>query len=202
MSAFLDIAGDANHRVPSPAEKILAGIQADPEGIIRAPRPTDGAAMSRLATALGTLDVNSTYTYIMLCQYFSSTCRVAESYGALAGFVTGFRRPDAAETLFIWQVGVAPAARRRGLALAMLLALLLSTDGPPKFIEATISPSNHASRHLFDRLARLLRCGRQTGTGFDAELFAPETHESEGIFRIGPISESIIEQLSTGVIKP
>lgn len=169
---------------------------------IRVPRPADGATMRRLAREAGGLDVNSTYYYIMMCSYFSSTCRIACSGESAVGFVTGFRPSDISRTLLIHQIGVSPEWRGKGIGKSMLLALLAGRDGAPEFIEATISPSNLASRALFNWLSRKIRADQQFRPEFTADLFLPELHEPEDTVRIGPINQQMMERLNMEEIKP
>lgn len=135
--------------------------------------------MHRLAVDAGSLDVHATYVYLLLARDFADTCLVCvDPEGALRGFVTAYRRPEAPDALFIWQVGVCPTARRQGLALRMLRALLDRFDQSVRHVEATIAPSNDASLGLFRKLAE-----DQGGTFRDEPLFTAdhfdESHEDE-----------------------
>ncbi|NQV23590.1 MAG: diaminobutyrate acetyltransferase [Rhodopirellula sp.] len=159
---------------------------------MRAPATNDASEIWRLVRESGVLDQNSAYLYLLLCRDFSDTCLVAESEQRIVGFVTAYRLPTDSRTLFIWQVGVCASARRQGIALKMLAELVNQTRSLD-FIEATVAPSNLASRRLFESLAR----GRGVSltdiadAGFLTGDFPPGDHEAEPLLRIGPLSERI-----------
>src|SRR5690606_27639742 len=128
------------------------------------------------------------YAYLLLCRDFSSTCLVAECSSALTGFVTAYRPPARSDVLFVWQIGVAPRARGQGLATRLLEELLAQPACHGiRFLEANITPSNHASWRLFERLARRLAAPMETGEGFRADWFGDAAHEAELLMRIGPL---------------
>jgi L-2,4-diaminobutyric acid acetyltransferase len=152
---------------------------------LQRPSVRDAAAMWRLVSAVPELDRNSSYAYLLWCRDFAATSVVArppgEPHGPLVGFVTGYLRPDVDDVLVIWQVAVDPAHRRLGAASAMLDALvpLAST------IETTVTPTNQASRGMFDALARRHGATLTETTLFEASDF-PDEHEAEVLLRIGP----------------
>lgn len=155
---------------------------------IRRPCAEDGARIWQLVESSSVLDCNSAYVYLLLCTHFSDTCAVAEDDdGKLLGFVTGYRLPDKPDTWFVWQVGVSSAARGRGLGKRLLRAVLTRHDDI-RAVEATVSPSNRASRALFGSLAREFRAPLREGTGFASPLF-PDSHEDEPVLRIGPFTD-------------
>lgn len=133
------------------------------------------------------LDVNSAYLYLLQCRDFSDTCLVACRGEAIVGFVTGYRLPRDPGVLFIWQVGVAPEAKRQGVA-SRLLRELVERCGRDTVtaIEATVSPSNIASRRLFESLAQSLESSLadQPNEGFVETDFPPGDHEAEPRIRI------------------
>ncbi|WP_159888234.1 diaminobutyrate acetyltransferase [Paenibacillus puerhi] len=155
----------------------------------RTPAPEDGAGVWELVQEAGTLELNSAYAYILLCDYFKETCLVAEGERGIAGFVAGFRPPGKPDTLLVWQIAVAPSARRRGLGRMLLKELLGSEPCRDiRYVEATISPSNLASRGLFIRLAQEYRSELKLSSGYPASLFPAQSgHEEEVLFTIGPL---------------
>lgn len=153
----------------------------------RQPDVRDGAAIHQAVVAVGTLDRNSTYLYLLLCRDFADTCILAERGGRLAGFITGYRPPAQNDTIFVWQVGVLPEARGAGVANRMLDNLLLSEGcRGVRVMETTVTPSNTASRAMFESLARRLGAKVEETEGFPAEMFSESGHEPEGRLRIGP----------------
>jgi len=153
----------------------------------RRPVVADGPAMWQMAGANG-LDVNSPYHYLVFCRDFADTSVVATVGTEPVGFVTGYRRPDEPETVFVWQVAVATDARRRGVALAMLTDVCdrLRPAGV-RYVEATVTPSNEASMALFRSLARTSAAAVEESVLFGADRFpAGADHEEEVLVRIGP----------------
>lgn len=159
---------------------------------ITEPDCADGPDLWRLARDSGALDVNSCYAYLLWCRDFAGTSAVAKVEGAVVGFVTGFVRPEAPDTVMVWQVAVDAGQRGRNLAGRMLHALVdrLAPQGV-RWLHTTVSPSNEASIRLFTALAR------DRGTDIERrELFAPEDfpteepgdHEAEDLYVIGPFS--------------
>lgn len=154
---------------------------------LQKPTVEDGAAMWELAET-STLDSNSVYKYIMMCEYFDETCIVAREGNEVVGFITAFIPPKQPDTLFVWQVGVAESQRGKGLALD-LLERLIERDvcRDVKYVEATVTPSNKASQSLFKKLARSQGTACNISDCFGEELFPGDNHEEEKTFRIGPI---------------
>ncbi len=163
--------------------------------VFRPPRIDDGAAMWQLTAETGVLDVNSSYAYLLWCRDFAATSVVAIRDGVV-GFVTGYRRPDAPETLMVWQVAVASHARGMGVAGGMLDHLVAreSTGAEPYLaLETTISDDNAASRALFGAFAERHGATVERTVLFDHDVFpigtdgAVTDHEPEVLHRIEPL---------------
>ena len=163
--------------------------KASADGIlIRTPRIEDGAEMWRVVTETGVLDANSGYLYLLLARDFADTCVVAEEAGQLLGFVTGYRRPAAPDTVFLWQVGLRPTAQGRGLGRRLVHAFLASPGArDAAYLETTVTPSNEPSRALFRAVARDFEAECRIGPCFLASQFPQAGHEDEELFRIGPL---------------
>ena len=154
----------------------------------RKPVKEDGAAVWALVKSTGILDLNSPYSYLMWCEFFSDTSIVIEHRDKIVGFVSGFIQPAAADTLFIWQIAVAEEERGKGLGTSMLLKLLESpTCEHIQFVEATVSPSNIPSQQLFKGLAKKLQTQCEVSQCFTKDHFPGNGHEEEWIHRVGPI---------------
>jgi len=155
--------------------------------LFREPAKTDGAAIFQLIRACPPLDLNSPYAYLLLCAHHAGTCVVAESRDGIAGFISAYRLPEAPDTVFVWQVAVAPAARGQGLALQMLTQLLSRPAlAGCCWLETTVTPSNRNSRRVFDRLATQLGASVTEDEFFTPEDFQDQHHEPEMLIRIGP----------------
>lgn len=151
--------------------------------------------MQRLVAATDVLDVNSTYTYLLMATDFAGSSIVADRDGEVCGLITGYHPPMRPEVLFVWQVAVARSAQGTGLAGAMLDTLVhrVRSDrhGHPITVEATVTQSNSASRALFGGFARRHGVPVAEQRHFTAaQLDADQSHEDEPILRIGPITMS------------
>jgi L-2,4-diaminobutyric acid acetyltransferase len=162
----------------------------DPSLTFRQPHKEDGAAVWDLIKSAGVLDLNSAYSYLMLCEYFTDTCVVAEFEDEIVGFVSAFRPPSNPEAIFVWQVAVAGSQRGKKLGTS-LIRELLQRDAceDVRFLEATVSPSNVPSQSLFKGIARDLNTHCEISECFSAELFPENGHEAEWTYRIGPLKE-------------
>lgn len=162
-----------------------------PEGLkLDAPRLEDGAAIWRIARDSGTLDLNSSYSYLLWCRDFADTSVVARGAdGEPVGFITGYIRPQRPRTLVVWQVAVDASARGRGLAAAMLDGLAarvageLGIDG----VETTVTPDNTPSNRLFTSFAERHGASKEKEVLFDAGVFPDGGHAPEVLYRIGPV---------------
>lgn len=157
----------------------------------RKPSKDDGAAVWELVKKTGVLDLNSSYSYLMWCEIFSETSIVAEREGETVGFISGFIHPDTPNTLFIWQVAVNESERGKGLATKMLFQLLnRESANDVEYVEATVSPSNIPSQHLFMGLAKKLDTECVMSKYFLSIDFPRTGHEDEVLYKIGPINKA------------
>ncbi|MEU6461752.1 diaminobutyrate acetyltransferase [Streptomyces sp. NPDC046976] len=160
--------------------------------LIDRPATADGAALWRLAKDSKTLDLNSSYSYLLWCRDFAGTSAVARGAdGTPVGFITGYVRPDRPDTLLVWQVAVDSAHRGHGIAAALLdgLTARLAESGVTR-IETTITPGNTASERLFTSYAERHGARLSREVLFPAELFPDGPHDSEVLYRIGPPADS------------
>ncbi|MET9443269.1 diaminobutyrate acetyltransferase [Streptomyces sp. NPDC006610] len=156
------------------------------------PAVTDGAAIWRMAKESGTLDLNSSYSYLLWCRDFAGTSAVArDAGGEPIGFVTGYLRPDRPGTLLVWQVAVDAAHRGRGLAARLLdglTARVAAEHGGLTRVETTITPGNTASERLFTSYAERHGARVEREVLFDAGQFPDGPHDPEVLYRIGPLT--------------
>lgn len=153
---------------------------------IRKPQVSDGYDIHQLIANSPPLDLNSVYSYYLLSVHFRDSCVVAESQGKLVGFLSAYRPPHEPQTLFVWQVVVNRALRGKRVAWRMLESLLQRFDGDEVLqVEATVNPSNSASRGLFERLATAQGTTLEEETFLEATAFGPGgDHESEILLRV------------------
>ncbi|GAA2289476.1 diaminobutyrate acetyltransferase [Streptomyces kunmingensis] len=155
------------------------------------PSVADGAAIWRIARDSKVLDLNSSYSYLLWCRDFAATSAVArDETGEVAGFVTGYIRPDRPDTLVVWQIAVDDTHRGHGLAGELLDGLITKVAAGRQVttVETTITPDNAASQALFLSFARRHAAGVERQVLFDAGLFPDDGHLSEELYRIGPIA--------------
>lgn len=156
---------------------------------LRVPTRQDGQAIHQLIKQCPPLDLNSVYTYLLLCEHFQQTCVVAEIDGELCGFVSAYIHPDRSDVLFVWQVAVHEQARGTGLGRSMLQALL----GRPstvavRYLETTVGPDNVPSRRMFQALAASCDARIEESPLFESELFGSGNHDDERLLHIGPLT--------------
>jgi len=154
--------------------------------LIRTTTQEDGGALWELVKATGQLELNTSYCYLLMSKLFSQTCLVAEIDGQLAGFVMAFEPPEQPDTLFVWQVGVHPAYRGRGLATRLIRGLF-EHNPTHTYLEASVTPSNDASLALFRGYARKHKTECAESTFLPSHCF-PKNHEKELLLRVGPLT--------------
>ena len=156
--------------------------------VLRMPARRDGAALHDLIARCPPLDLNSRYAYLLQCEHHADTCVVAEVDGQLVGAITAYFPPTRPDTLFVWQVAVDPCMQGQRLASQMLDSLLerCRARSPLSTVEATISPSNIASRKLFTSCAARHDVEIAAGLYFAAADFGNGEHEEEWLYRLGP----------------
>ncbi|MEU2255325.1 diaminobutyrate acetyltransferase [Nocardia xishanensis] len=156
---------------------------------LRAPQLGDAAQIWRIAKDSHVLDTNSSYAYLLWCRDFPGTTVVAEVDGRVVGFVIGYLRPQAPDTVFVWQVAVSQSERGRGTGTA-LIEHLLDTVAPHGVtaLETTISPDNPASVAMFAAVARRRGARMTKRPLFDPGVF-PDNHAAEDLYRIAPTAQ-------------
>lgn len=182
--------GSTTSSAATDAEPASTGVS------LRAPRITDAARLWQIADESQVLDVNSSYSYLLWCRDFAASSVVAESDGRVVGFVTGYLRPDAPGTLFVWQVAVDADQRGRGTGVAMLdwlVATVTAPDHPAggavNALETTVSPDNPASIAMFASLARRRGAEMVRSVLFEPDVF-PDSHAAEDLYTISPIARN------------
>ncbi|WP_330255426.1 diaminobutyrate acetyltransferase [Nocardia sp. NBC_00565] len=161
-------------------------ISAHERPVLRPPRVGDAAQIWRVAKNSRVLDTNSSYAYLLWCRDFASTSVVAELGGRVVGFVIGYLRPQAPETVFVWQVAVEHEQRGRGIGAALLDTLLdTAADAGVSALETTIAPDNPASVAMFAAVARRRSAHMTKQPLFEPDHF-PDSHAAEDLYLIAP----------------
>ena len=179
----------------------MTGDIEKPELFFRSAKTADGARMWSFVNEHGVLELNSAYCYMLMATHFGQHCLIAESAQQadtgtarkLAGFVLSYRPPAKAEDLFVWQIGVHPDMRGRGLAKQMLHQLLtLPANRGVQYITASVATGNEPSRALFRGFARDTNVECEETDFFKQDMFPREqgVHEAEDLFRIGPLDSA------------
>ncbi len=153
------------------------------------PTATDGPAVTALIAACPPLDPNSAYCNLLQCSHFADSCIIAESEGAMVGWVSGYRPPSDPDSFFVWQVATAPAARGMGLARRMIEGLLArpAARGVTHLI-TTVTEDNGPSWALFEGLARRWGVPLAKSALFEREAHFAGAHATEWQARIGPLA--------------
>jgi L-2,4-diaminobutyric acid acetyltransferase len=161
---------------------------------LRSPAAGDAASVWRLVEKTPALDTNSPYAYLLLCSHFADTGVVGTVGSRLAGFVLGYirpdTRPDEGASAFVWQVAVAENARGCGVGGRLFDAWFARClqRSSPRFLEATVTPSNAASRALFASFAKRHGAPLHERIAFPRTSFPADVrHEDEIGIRIGPV---------------
>lgn len=140
-----------------------------------------------MVKAIGTLELNSAYLYLLMATDFGQHCLIAEHENKAAGVVIGYRPPRDPSEAFVWQVGVLPEFRGQSLGLQMLQAWKeLPANHDARWVTATVDPDNRSSRALFGALARQWNVPLDERAHFTPDQF-PVDHPAEPLLRVGPV---------------
>lgn len=160
---------------------------------LRPPTAADGLALHQLVAQCPPLDPNSIYCNLLHCTHFAGTSVAAVDasgqQAGLLGFISAYLPPAQPDTLFVWQVAVAPLARGQGLAGRMLDAIATRPACRAiRYLETTINPSNSASWALFQSWAQRHQAAHSAHPHFDSQQHFGGVHEDEMLMRIGPFA--------------
>lgn len=153
--------------------------------IFREPKISDGDDIYSLIADCPPLDMNSSYCNFLQSTHFSKTSILVECNNDIAGFISGYQKPDEPEVLFVWQVAVSPRYRGHGLAFRMLKELLTREGlSNVKMVETTITEDNKASWALFKKLDAMNGNSGQVSTFLDEKAHFKGKHDTEYLYRI------------------
>ena len=116
--------------------------------VIRNATANDGAIMRKLAHECGTLDLHTPYTYWVAAAHYSGGCFIMEEDGTPIGYIMAV---DAPEIVFIWQIGILPEHRGKGLSRILIASCVGYAKERKKDIEVTIAENNENSYRSFAR---------------------------------------------------
>ncbi|WP_193335497.1 diaminobutyrate acetyltransferase [Devosia beringensis] len=174
-----------------------ASLRREAQSDIRMPIAADGPAVWKLIAATPSLDKNSLYCNLLQCSHFAATCALAEGDGAVVGWLSGYVPPEQADTLFVWQVCVAEAARGQGLARRMI-GNVLARPGAQSIerIACTITADNAPSWALFGSIAQALKAELAQEEHFTRAVHFDGSHDSELAVSIGPFDRRHLAALA------
>lgn len=154
------------------------------------PAVEDGGEIYSFIKECGSLDLNSPYCYLLQSAHFADTSVLARDQDENpAAYLSGYSPPLNRNVLFVWQIGVAAAWRKKGLAKTLIRHVLdRQENNHIEYVEATVTSSNAASQNLFTSLATSLKAPLRKTTFFEPDHFGPVDHEAEILFRIGPFN--------------
>lgn len=154
----------------------------------RKPEVNDGESIYFLVESSPPLEINSVYSYMLVCSHFDQTSAICEFNNEIVGFTSGYIHPHQKDTLFIWQVAVKDSMRGRGIGKKMLLDILERRELQDiKHLETTVTLDNDPSRHMFTSLASQLDAPIMEENYFTPEIFQESGHPEEFMIRIGPL---------------
>jgi len=156
---------------------------------IAKPAAADAPEVHALIAACPPLDTNSLYATLIQCTHFAGCCAVARIDGKVAGWISGHRPPSDDETYFLWQIGVHPDARGKGLARQMLANILARpAQTGVRRIQTSITRANEASWAVFRNVSAWLDAPMHEELWFDQARHFGGQNASEFLVTIGPFS--------------
>ena len=156
--------------------------------LFRKPQKNDAKEIYQLIQAVGTLDLNSQYLYLLQSTHFQETCSIAIYNNEIVGFVSGYIIPNQEDKLFIWQVAVSNKVRGQNLAMKIIMDIFNrnNSNNNIKYILSTVSPSNKASQRVFEKVANHFDTNIENETLFSLDDFI-DSHEIEVQYTINTI---------------
>lgn len=118
--------------------------------MIRNVCPSDVSKVRKLVQACEPLTLHTAVTYGVLLRSFPDTCFVAETSGELSGFISSVRGTAHPEAIYVWQIGVVPSARGKGLSLRLIDSVAMAANRIGcSVLQVGIEPSNDHSLSVF-----------------------------------------------------
>lgn len=137
---------------------------------IRKIKEEDVAEIERFISLCKPLDQHSTFTYWVLARYFDNTCFVVEENNDIVGYVSGVKSSSKPDVFYIWQIGISPEHRKKGLSSQLIRTVVeAAVSLGSKSIHVSIDPENSSSHSAFLRFAEI--SGLQMNKIDELELF-------------------------------
>jgi L-2,4-diaminobutyric acid acetyltransferase len=129
---------------------------ADRPWVIRNIEPSDADILQTFVSKCPPLDPHTLFTYWVLARYQPTYGFAAQDLnGEVIGLLTAIASSNNDETVYVWQIGVAPAVRGNGLAQDLLHELnMAALQNRRRLLEVSIDSHNQESYRLFHAFAR------------------------------------------------
>ena len=108
----------------------------------------DAPVLRYLAKRCYPLDVHTQYIYWVVAKYYGEGGFILEKDGEPVGYLMTV---DARKALFVWQIGILPAHRGKGLSQMLIHETAEYAKSMGKNLEVTIAEENLASFSAFQR---------------------------------------------------
>lgn len=100
------------------------------------------------------LGQHTSFTYWMLCQYFSNLCYILEDEDRNPiGFVSAIRSSSVEGAVYLWQIGIVEQHRGKGLSKILIDAIVGSIHDD-EYIQFSIDDTNKESLGAFSSYAK------------------------------------------------
>lgn len=121
------------------------------KAVIRPVKEEEFLDIAGLSASCPPLEPYPEHLYRIMLRFFGSLCLVAEVDGRKVGFVLAMTSQNMPDTLFLWQIGVAPDQQGSGLGQRLLKEFEKMASGLGfRRVELTVDPMNEPSRRLFE----------------------------------------------------
>jgi diaminobutyrate acetyltransferase len=116
---------------------------------------SDVSEIRKLVKACEPLTLHTAITYGVLFRSFPDTCFVVETSGQLSGFISSIRGTAHPEAIYVWQIGVIPSERGKGLSFQLIDSVAIAARRIGcSLLQVGIEPSNDQSLSVFRAYAR------------------------------------------------
>ena len=136
------------------------------------------------------LELHTFYTYWVLIHHFQDLCLMDEVAGNINGIITGLKSTAESDMVFLWQLGVRPGSRGKGISRKLLQEFTSRSKRlGARRIQVTIEPGNRASLAAFSTFSdtigsRLEKTETVIGEPQTDGLHAPEgRHSREDVYQ-------------------